>query len=801
MKTHPRYIDPVSDLGASLLNVEKPARYTGGEYGRLLTKKISPNDDGLKCLIAFPDLYEIGMSNQALRIIYNNLNRIEGVSCDRAFAPAPDFQQLLFDNGLPLFGLDTGISFNDLDLLMFTLGYELGITTILSMLDVSRIPFRLGERKEGDPIVIVGGPCTSNPLPYADFIDAFWIGEAEDGFFDLARELGELKKKGSCREQLLECLLAHPSVWASGKEKARRAVDARFSTRKDNHNVFPVPGMKVVHHHGAVEIMRGCPNACRFCHAGYWSRPMRQKDSALVIEEARAFIRQGGYREITLSSLSSGDYGHLDNLIDSLNEKFSPMRVSFQLPSLKVSTFSLQLLDKISRVRKSGLTFAVETPTDFWQMMINKTVSGEDIVSILKEARRQGWRLAKFYFMIGLPLGNETAEEEEIALFVEKAARQTGMRFNINVGTFVPKPHTPFQWAAQMDWEKAGKKLFYIKNRLKPQGHKVSLQDPFISVIEGITSRGDRRVGEILEEASRQGCRLDAWSEYFKRDTWLSLLEKHASLVAQILDEKSRETPLPWACIDSGLAESYFADECDKSRAGILTERCAEKCAKPCGACAGEKKIRPNLTQPEAVYQNSQKPNDISSPDQVFVKKQDPDTFRILFSYSKQKSAIFHPHLALLEIFSMAFIRAGIPVIYTQGFNPLAKLEIASPLSLGIKARGEIALIDTEISFEAAKFREELNAFLPEGFEITRAANVFIPRGSKKHSVSSLLWGYAYAGKDGNRDLIPAREEKAYRELRSGQSGIYGLERLEVLATKPDSNEAESYFKVYPALY
>ena len=820
-----RYIDPLTDLGALLLHVEKPARYTGGEYGRLLSSNDHARKDViLKTLIAFPDLYEIGMSNQAVRILYNSLNRLEGVFCDRSFAPAPDFEDLLRKSKFPLYGLDTGINLKDVDLLMFSLGYELLITNVLTMLDISGIPIRSNDRGEEDPIVIMGGPSISNPLPYADFIDAFWIGEAESGFFALVSELKEIKKSGGKRDALLSKLIEHPSVWANGKGSAVRAVNSDFSNRTNTPAIFPVPSMKVIHHHGAVEIMRGCANGCRFCHAGYWYRPMRQKNADIVEKECEAFIKTGGYREITLSSLSSGDYQYLENLIDGLNEKYRSQHISFQLPSLRVSSFSLDLLEKISMVRKSGLTFAVETPSDFWQMAINKQVKGEDVISILRESKRRGWRSAKFYFMIGLPLERHAeenitdpvgsggtrnikksfhelkSEEEEIVLFVERVSQQTGMRFNINIGTFVPKPHTPFQWAKQISRDEAEKKLNYIRARLKPRGHKVGIQDPLISVIEGIASRGDKRAGVFFEEAHKIGCRLDSWAEYLKRDVWEELLKRNKELLNEILSEKEDSSTLPWASVDSRISKDFFSQELNNSKNGKITSSCINKCNVLCNNCDNSLQIVQNTVQLNS--------KSIEKMEQIVVpKRADPDTFRIIFSFAKQKSAVFHPHLGILEIFFMSFVRAGIPVRYSQGYNPLPKLEIASPLSLGLKAGGEIAAIDTECFFEAEKFKKAFNSFLPEGFEVTEAMNVFIPSGAKKHSLSSLLWGYMYAAEDGKTDMVPVKDEKAYREARICQTGsIYNLERLSVLAKRDKKNEDAapdgiSYFEVYKDLY
>ncbi|MCL1836906.1 MAG: TIGR03936 family radical SAM-associated protein [Treponema sp.] len=848
-------------MGAGLLGVEKPARYCGGEYGRLAKK-----ESAFQTLIAFPDLYEIGMSNQAFRIIYNNLNNISGISCDRAFAPAPDFENLLRDRGLPLYGLDTGISLKSLDLLLFTLGYELGFSGILAMLDVSGIPLRCEGRGEDDPLIIAGGPAVSNPLPYSAFVDAFWIGEAEAGFFDLAAELREIRQNGGGRAALLERIAGHPHVWVRGKEKAYRAVDADFAKREDPPSVFPVPGMKTVQHHGTLEIMRGCPNGCRFCHAGYWYRPMRQKNRAALVREAEAFIILGGYREMSLSSLSTGDYNGIGDLVDDLNARFSARHVSFQLPSLRVSTFSLSLLEKISQTRKSGLTFAVETPLDFWQMAINKQVAEDSVVEILHEAKRNGWRGAKFYFMIGLPVPpppdvqGGVSEEEAIVHFICNVSRRTSMHFNINVGIFVPKPHTPYQWARQLGSETAAAKLAFIRSRLKTKGHKVSASDSLVSMIEGILSRGDERAGDLAEAAFRAGSRLDAWQEFINREAWQGVIETNAALVGNFLGAKDPATPPPWQSIVSGVSPAYLRKELEKSDKAKMTITCEENCTAPCGACAGNNIVRnisrqgaeaPNLwfasTQREesvcnisrrgAEAQSTQREEGgsdfevsefstevtrvleqqppLPSPRSLIPiphspvpnSKSDPTVWRLLFSFTKEGSAVFHGHLSLIEIFSMAMTRAGIDVQYTQGFNPLAKLEIVSPLSVGISAGAEIAAVDFSHAVQPAEFAAKMNAALPDGIVVKRAECYRIPAGSKKRSLSSLLWGFGYTGIDGEAAYVPAAGEKAHREKCLGDgAAVFSLRRACVLAKNiVTSDEGQqpwaSYFNVYKFLY
>ncbi|MDY4131644.1 radical SAM protein, partial [Treponema sp.] len=412
-----KLIKPLETFGPLLNSVQVPSRYVGGEFG-VTIKEHSDNERLFNFAVAFPDMYEIAMSNLAVKIIYNGLNQLPNVRCERVFAPAPDFEELLKSNDVPLYTLETGMPLSNTDMIGFSIGYELGITEVLAMLEDGKVPAFASDRKGGDPIVIAGGCGVTNPAPFSDFFDAFIIGEAEPVLFELVSELASMKEKGASREEMISLMETKKFIWTkrkcTGSEKkvARRAVQNNFGLVPSIPSWFPLPSNRPVQDHGVIEIMRGCPNGCRFCHAGVYYRPTRVKNLKLIIDEIDHLVFDAGYREISLNSLSSADFPDVGGLLDLLNERYRGFNVSFQLPSLKVNSMSLDILEKLSSVRKSGLTFAVETPTEMWQLSLNKEVYAQHLEEIVREAKKRGWSSAKFYFMIGLPLGDYFSDKK-----------------------------------------------------------------------------------------------------------------------------------------------------------------------------------------------------------------------------------------------------------------------------------------------------------------------------------------------------------------------------------------------------
>ncbi|MBN2656511.1 MAG: TIGR03960 family B12-binding radical SAM protein [Spirochaetales bacterium] len=724
-------INPSVELRRELLSVMKPGRYVGGEYGSRLYDKDLP----LKVAICFPDLYEIGMSNNAIKILYNHFNNIEGVQCERVFAPAPDFEEVLKNRDIPLYSLETGIPLKDFDIIGFSIGYELSATNVLTVLDLGKIPLRSVNRGDHDPLIIAGGPAVTNPLPFAPFIDAIFIGEGEEQIASLFPRLVEIKQKGGRRSELLAAVTAESSVWTEGSSKiVSRAVWGEFGREYDKGSMLPVPTVDTVQDHGVIEIMRGCPNGCRFCHAGYFYRPLRQKDYRTIVEEAEHIINRCGYRKITLSSLSSGDYKNLLPLVRNLNERFKEMGVSFQLPSLRVNSVTLPLLAEISEVRKSSLTFAVETPREDWQRGMNKEVPLDKIISILLEAKEQGWKQAKFYFMIGLPTAAGEDEIQPIIDFLKHLQEQVRMRFNVNVGTFIPKPHTPFQWGGQFSDTFAMEQIRRLRDGLKGLNIKLGFHSPFVSFVEGILARGDRRVGDLIESAWRKGARLDAWDEHFQRDLWKEVIDDAPwDVEREICSPLDPDRELPWDSVSMGVGKEQFRKEYEKAMGYELTESCDNPCRDYCGVCSKDQKVR----YPEGF--------DFLSDPVPPVRERGP-VRRILLKFRKFGPAVYFGHLNVMHMFEMAFQRAGIPMNFTRGFNPKPKMEFPHPLTLGVLSDGEVMGVEIHYSGEDLKeIVDRLNTVLPAGFEFTDCQLLPVPEEGRKYkSLMAQYWGSLY---------------------------------------------------------
>ncbi len=590
--------------------VSKPTRYIGNEYNSVHKNK---DDVNIRFAFCFPDIYEVGMSHLGMKILYHLLNSREDTWCERVFAPWIDMEEQLRKENIPLYGLESYDSLDDFDFLGFTLQYEMSYTNILNMLDLGGVPKLSSERGEDDPFVVMGGPCAYSAECIADFADFFVLGEGEEVMMELMDAYAKWKANDGKREDYLRTVSQIEGVYvpsfynveynADGTVASITPVDETVPVKVKKRIVADldkmyapdkviVPYMEVVHDRVMLEVFRGCIRGCRFCQAGMIYRPVREKSPETLLENAKKLLDSTGYEEISLSSLSTSDYRGLKELTSELINVTESQCVSLSLPSLRLDSFSMDLMQKVQKVRKSSLTFAPEAGTQRMRDVINKGITEEDLMNASKMAFEGGYSSIKLYFMIGLPyetdedvcgIGHLAKKVADEYFKVDKSKRGKGLRITTSVSSFVPKAFTPFQWARQNTMDELHEKQMLLKDTIRDRSIKYNYHEAPVSVLEGVFARGDRRLSKVLLKAVERGIRLDGWSEIFDYDKWLSVFAECGIDPFFYTRERSFDEILPWDMIDIGVSKKFLINEAKRAEKAEVTPNCRQKCA-GCGA-------------------------------------------------------------------------------------------------------------------------------------------------------------------------------------------------------------------------
>lgn len=717
-----------------LRDIERPGRYLGGEIN---ARRKRFEDADVRYALAFPDVYEVGMSHLGIQLLYHRLNDVEGVLADRVYAPWPDFERRLRESRTPLFALETRRPLRDFDFVGFSLQYELSYTNILTMLDLAGIPFYSCRRDSSHPFVVGGGPCAYNSEPLAPFFDFFVLGEGEQVLMDLTAAYRDWKASEGSRHEFLEHVRKIPGVYIPSFFEPRyddrgrlQAIEPRYPdyTRVqkrvlsdlDLESPLPdrplVPLVEIVHDRLGLEIARGCTRGCRFCQAGYVYRPVRERRPETLVEKACRAVSETGFEEISFLSLSTGDYCQLGWLLSAVMREMESRRVAVSFPSMRVGTLSHNLMEGIRRVRKTGFTLAPEAGSERLRRLINKNIEEKDLFQTVCDAYALGWKGIKLYFMMGLP--TETLEDLEeivrLSLQVWRLGKPHRASVNVAVSTFVPKPMTPFQWTGQIPQDEMIRRLDFLKDRLKRPGIRFKWHRPDLSVLEAALARGDRRLAEVVLSAWSKGARFDAWEEHFRRLPWDEAFAR-CSLSADAEAQRVYDLrdPLPWDHLSAGVTKSYLQEEWDKAFASARTGDCRWEPCLGCGVC-DHQAVAPRLW--EESKEEPAAPGDW---------EKSADKMRPLYTYtlqySKKDRARFYGQLEVSRIMERAVRRSGLPVAFSHGFHPHAKIAFREALPVGMESETEEMDIQLEEAIEGRMILERLNDHLPEGLQILSA--------------------------------------------------------------------------------
>ncbi|MDY7033462.1 MAG: TIGR03960 family B12-binding radical SAM protein [Thermodesulfobacteriota bacterium] len=710
--------------------VTKPTRYLGNEINAV-HKDLEKVE--LKFALAFPDVYEIGMSYVGFQILYGILNRKNEIACERVYAPWIDMEKIMREKEIPLTSLESCLPLRDFDVIGFTLPYELCYTNILNMLDLAGIPSFAKERNESMPLVIAGGSCAYNPEPMAEFFDAIVIGDGEEVILEICDCVTEWKNGGGKKIELYNNLSKIQGVYIPSFFDIKYHEDGRIQEiiplKEGYSNIqkrivsdlnqaacptgFIVPFMDIIHNRLSLEITRGCTRGCRFCQAGMTYRPVRERSSNIIKNIIEKGIEKTGYEDISLLSLNTGDYSHIDTLLMELMCAYSHQNISVSLPSLRPETLVPRVIDEIKKVRKTGITIAPEAGTQRLRDVINKGVTEEEILNTAKNVFAAGWDSIKLYFMIGLP--TETDEDMEGIVDLSRKILSSGKgpksprNVTVSISTFVPKPQIPFQWESQIGLTDIMEKHDFFKEKIRGKRFTLKWQDPRFSILEGIFSQGDRRLSKVLVNAHKYGSRLDAWSEHFKYDLW-----KRAFADARIdMDfynrrKRSYDEILPWDHLDCLVSKDFLMKEHQKGLKGELTHDCRIEACTECGVC-NDKNIQTILSDTSPRIQQ---------PFHIEKRSGIEKYRRFRFQYSKLDDARFLSHLELIRVFSRALRRANIPVRHSKGFHPLPRIIFGSALAVGVESLAEYIDIEIEGDMRPNDIKESLNKQIPKGIRI-----------------------------------------------------------------------------------